>query len=223
MHNIRLSSLSQCLVFSDFDNTITTFDVLDDIIKRFSVNKDWMKLEKAWQEGKIGSRQCLQGQLRGIRISKPGLLSYLSRIKIDPHFYKIYALFKREGLTPVILSDNFTFIIKFILRNNGIKGMKVFANNLSMRGRRLLPSFPYINRRCRRCAHCKKKNLLKKGIRDKIIMYIGDGLSDTCPAENADIVFAKGRLLKHFRKAKRLCLAFRDLDDIYNYFRGLEK
>jgi len=223
MHNIRLSSLSQCLVFFDFDNTISTFDILDDIIKRFSVNENWVAFEKAWEKGEIGSRRCLDGQLRSVRIARKDLFRYLSGIKIDPHFHKIYAMLKREGLKPVILSDNFSPVIKFILKNNGIGDICVFANNLKFRGSQLIPSFPYINRHCLRCAHCKKKNLLKKGVRDKIIMYIGDGLSDICPAENSDMVFAKGRLLEHFRKKKKLCVAFRNLDDIYNYFRGLEK
>jgi len=197
--------------------------VLDDIIKRFSVNKDWMEIEKAWLNGKIGSRACLEGQLSGVRINKQELQRYLSAVKIDPHFHKIYAILKREGIRPVILSDNFSPVIKFILKANGVGQMRVFANSLRIRGKRLLPSFPHTNSRCSKCGHCKKKNLLKRGVKDKIIMYIGDGLSDICPAENSDIVFAKGRLLKHFRKKKKLCVAFNSLNDIYNYFRGLEK
>lgn len=211
------------MVFFDFDNTITPFDVLDDIIERFSINKDWVVFEQAWRKGEIGSRVCLKGQLRSVRVSKKDLLRYLSKVKIDPHFPELFAMLVREGIKPVILSDNFTFIVNFILSNNGIKGTKVYANNLKFSKDRLLPGFPYINRHCLRCAHCKKKNLLKKEVQDKIIMYIGDGLSDICPAQYAHIVFAKGNLLDYFRKKRRLCVAFNSLEDIYNYFRGLEK
>lgn len=223
MHNIRLPRLSECMVFFDFDNTITPFDVLDDIIERFSVNTGWVAFEKAWKRREIGSRICLVGQLGSVRITKKNLLQYLSRIKVEPHFHKLFALLRKEAIRPVILSDSFNFIIKSILRNNGIKGVRVYANRLRFRKDRLLASFPYKNKRCLRCAHCKKKNLLKKGIRGKIIIYIGDGLSDICPAECSDIVFAKGSLLKHFRKTGRLCLAYNNLEDIHNYFRGLEK
>ncbi|MDD2752917.1 MAG: MtnX-like HAD-IB family phosphatase [Candidatus Omnitrophica bacterium] len=219
----RLSSISDCKVFFDFDNTLTPFDVLDDIVKRFSINQEWVVFERAWKKGKIGSQACLEGQLQSVRIKKDDLLRYLSRIKIDPHFHKFFAMLKREGLSPVILSDSFKFVIEEILKNNGIKGVKVYANSLKFSRNRLVPSFPYRNQKCPRCAHCKKKNLLKKEVKDKIIMYVGDGLSDICPAECSDIVFAKGRLLRHFRQKKRLCVAFSDLKDIYNYFRGLEK
>lgn len=211
------------MVFFDFDNTITTFDVLDDIIEKFSVNRDWIALENAWKRGEIGSRVCLEGQLRSVRATKKDLLQYLSRIRIDPHFYNFFTMLKREEIKAIILSDNFTFIIKSILWNNGIKGIKVYANSLRFQRDRLMPSFPYNNKRCLLCAHCKKNSLLKKDIRDKIIIYIGDGLSDVCPCEGSDIVFAKDDLLNHFRKIKRLCLAFNNLKDITNYFRGLEK
>ncbi len=223
MHNIRLSKLSDCLVFFDFDNTITPFDVLDDIIEKFAVNKDWVAYEQAWKKGEIGSRACLQKQMRSVKVTRKALLRYLSNIKIDPHFRELFDMFGREGIKPVILSDNFTPIVNFILANNGIRGTRVYANALKFSKGRLIPAFPYMNRHCLRCAHCKKKNLLKKEVRDKIIMYIGDGMSDVCPAQYAHIVFAKGNLLEYFRKKKRLCVAFRKLEDIYTYFRGLEK
>jgi len=223
MHNIRLSRLSDCVVFFDFDNTVTLFDLLDDIIERFSVDTEWTKLENLWKTGKISSRECLEGQLRSVRVTKKALLQYLSQIRIDPHFYRLFAMLKREGMKPVILSDSFGFIIETILKNNGIKDVKVYANTLKFHNGRLMPSFPYRHKRCLRCANCKKKSLQRKDVRDKVIIYIGDGLSDVCPAGYADIVFAKGELLNHFRKTKRLCLAYNRLGDITNYFRGLEK
>lgn len=223
MRNIRLSGLSDCMVFFDFDNTLTLFDVLDDVIKRFAVDQEWVAFEEAWKAGEIGSHECLKGQLRSVRVTKKKLLRYLSRIKIDPHFRDFFSLLKREGIRPVILSDSFQSIIEVILKNNGIKGLKVYANRLRFNHDRLIPFFPYRNNRCGLCGHCKKKNLLKKSIRDKMIIYIGDGLSDICPAEHADLVFAKWNLLKHFRKKKRLCVAFNTIEDIHNYFRGLEK
>ena len=44
------------MVFLDFDNTITSLDVLDAVIGKFSVDQKWMIYEEAWKEGKIGSR-----------------------------------------------------------------------------------------------------------------------------------------------------------------------
>lgn len=222
VRSIRLPRLSQCRVFFDFDNTITFFDVLDDIIERFSVNREWVAFEKAWKKGQISSRQCLEGQLRSVRITRKDLLLYLSLVKIDPRFHKFLAILKSEGMKPVIISDSFTFIINHILKNNGISGVRVYANSLKIVKDKIVPFFPHTNKHCNLCAHCKRKTL-KKDIGDKVVIYIGDGRSDICPAEYSDLVFAKGILLEHFRKTKRLCIGFNNIEDIYGYLRGLER
>lgn len=213
----RLSYLSGTAVFFDFDNTITHFDVLDDIIKRFSIDKEWVKFEKAWQKGEIGSRVCLKNQLKSVRIDKDGLLRYLSEVRIDPAFPVLCKILKTAGVSPVILSDNFDFIIENILENNYIgteDDVKIYANGLRFCRDRLIPLFPHSNRRCVVCGHCKKKNLIKETPGDRIIIYIGDGLSDICPAEHSDIVFAKAGLLRHCRDKKRFCLPFKKLSDV---------
>ena len=70
--------LSNCRVFLDFDNTMTTSDVLDDIIRRFSINEQWMVLQKAWEEDQIGTKECLEGQLKNVRVTKDALHKFLS-------------------------------------------------------------------------------------------------------------------------------------------------
>ncbi len=209
-----------CLVIFDFDNTITKFDTLDDIIERFSINKDWVLVEKAWKQGKIGSRECLEIQLGKVKITRENLIRYLSAIKLDKDFKKLINLLKKKGIKFIILSDNFSFIINKILRNNGVRGLKIYANKLKFNKDRLLLSFPHENASCLRCGHCKKSNLPKNNFRDKII-YIGDGLSDVCPVKQSDMVFAKGSLLKHLKKIKKGCIPINNLGKVYRYFKEL--
>jgi len=180
-------------------------------------------IERLWKAGKMGSKECLQNQLKSVRVTKGILLRYLSTIKLDPHIHRLVAMLERNGIKPVIVSDSFSPIIEAILKTNGIKGVKVCSNHLRFYKNHLVPLFPHKNGRCFLCAHCKKKNLRKHNMEDKIIIYVGDGLSDICPAQYADIVFAKGRLLNYFRKKKMLCIAFKDFEDIYDYLRRLER
>lgn len=210
-------SLRDCLVIFDFDNTITEFDTLDDIVERFAINKDWVGVEKMWKQGKIGSRKCLELQLGLVRITRQNLIRYLSSVKLDPYFKKLVRLLNSRKIKFIILSDNFSFIINKVLKDKGLRGIKVYSNSLKFKGDRLLLKFPHQNRSCLRCGHCKKSNLLKNSFRDKII-YIGDGLSDVCPARHSDIVFAKGSLLKHLRKINKDCIPIRNLKDAYQYF-----
>ena len=156
----------QTIVFFDFDNTITSLDVLDDVIERFSINRNWVQLEKDWSIGKIGSKECLEGQLRSIRVTPKALSEYLATIEVDPFFSKLLALLKKKGIEVVIVSDSFSFIITEILRHNGIKNVKVYANEIKFRGGdELIPSFPYWSKDCAKCAHCKRKHVLENNKR----------------------------------------------------------
>lgn len=213
--------LQNCQVFFDFDNTITAFDVLDGIIEQFSVNHDWIAYEEAWKKGKIGSRQCLEGQLRSIRVERARLHDYLKTVTIDDAFHKLLALLRRHGVQPVIVSDSFTQIIRYILDHNDISGITVHANTLRMQADRLLPSFPHAGNECMRCGHCKTETLARAEFAGKRTVYIGDGLSDLCPARRSDLVFAKRgcALQRHLLETGMDCHPFDDLSDIYLFFK----
>ena len=213
--------LKECNVFFDFDNTITAFDVLDGIIERFSVNRDWIAYEEAWKKGKIGSRQCLEGQLRSIRVERTQLHAFLETVSIDVSFSRLLAQLHRFGVRPVIVSDSFSQIIRYILEYNSISGVPIYANSLRMQGNRLFPSFPNAGDECTRCGHCKSSTLAGADFAGKRAIYIGDGLSDLCPARGADLVFAKRgcSLHRQLLETSGNYQPFDDLSDIYLFFK----
>lgn len=208
-------ALSKGMVFIDFDNTITTIDVLDDILERFSIDDHWRTLEEKWQAGKMSTKECLEGQLRSVRITRKDMEQYLSTISIDPFFQRLLGFLRQRKVPVVIVSDNFSFMVTRILRNHRISGVRVYSNGIRLHKDQLIPSFPYQDASCPRCAHCKRRHLLKHG--DKTLVYIGDGLSDVCAAEEADWVFAKGRLLDDLRRNRKPCIPFENLGGVYRY------
>ena len=88
-------------VFFDFDNTITAFDVIDDMLIRFSKDDKWLDLEKQWKAKRIGSRKCLDGQVRGIRVSKDKLDKYLTKVEIDPYFKRLLKLLRARKIRTI--------------------------------------------------------------------------------------------------------------------------
>ena len=213
--NIRIKDP---VVFFDFDNTITTVDVLDDMLSRFSRNDNWMALEEDWKNGRIGSRECLKGQIEGIGITKKALDEYLTGIKLDPYFKKLLVFLKTKNIKTFIVSDNFDCILKKILADNGISGLEVYSNSLTITGDRLTTSFPLTSADCGGCAHCKKTTLRKHIDAGSTAVYVGDGQSDVCGSEGADIVFAKGYLKDHYKNKGLSCISFDVLKDVYDYF-----
>jgi len=207
------------VIFFDFDNTIATCDVFDNMLLLFSRDDRWVELEKRWRSGRIGSKTCLEGQLRGMDLNKRSLDAYLPKIKLDPYFKEIYRFLRRKKIKTVILSDNFDYILKRVLKAGGIKNPKIFANKLKFARNKVITDYPFKNKDCQICAHCKTKNLLAESPKGSIIFYVGDGASDVCPAKYANVVFAKDSLLRHFKDSKLDYIAFHNLRDIFTYLK----
>ncbi|MBF0485861.1 MAG: MtnX-like HAD-IB family phosphatase [Candidatus Omnitrophica bacterium] len=214
-------ALSQCRVFFDFDNTISKIDVLDDLIERFSIDRKWRLLEQEWQAGKIGSEECLHGQLRSVRVTRHELVDYLSEIDIDPYFHRILVLLKSAGVRPIVVSDSFNFLIETILKSNDVHGVKILANRLRIHEDRLTPVFPYRNQACLRCGNCKTSHLRNEDSFGKVLVYVGDGLSDCCASLQAHLVFAKDTLAGHLRDKEKKFIWFKNLRDVYDGLKGL--
>jgi len=215
---VKLINPGRCVVFFDFDNTISTCDVIDSMLPRFSRDDLWLKLEKDWQKGKIGSHKCLEGQIRGLSITKAELDKYLSGIKLDPYFKKIVKVLNDKKVKTVVLSDNFDYILNRILGHHSIPKLKVYSNKLHVASSRLTPYFPHHSPKCQVCGHCKTGNLLANVDPESIIIYIGDGRSDICPSQYADLVFAKDELLKYYQDRKWTCFSYESLKDVHDYF-----
>jgi 2-hydroxy-3-keto-5-methylthiopentenyl-1-phosphate phosphatase len=201
-------------VFIDFDNTITIGDVLDGVIEQFSADERWHQLEAEWEAGRIGARECLDGQLRGLRATWPEFERHLAGVTLDAGFAALLELVRREGGELTIVSDNFDLFVGDILRKRGLSAVKVYANHLELAGDRVVPSFPFGNPDCPGCAHCKKTHFIPRNEDRRRVIYIGDGRSDLCPARHADVVFAKSSLLAQLREENIACIAFGDLADV---------
>ncbi|MBU0683519.1 MAG: MtnX-like HAD-IB family phosphatase, partial [Candidatus Omnitrophica bacterium] len=207
------------VVFIDFDNTISKIDTIDDILVKFSKDDKWVSLENDWKKGKIASRECLKGQLKSIQVTKTKLNKYLSQVRIDPYFKKLISLFQKNNIPMTIVSDNFDYLLRFILRVHGIKNVKVYCNSLSFSKNGLIPRFPRSNRNCCACAHCKTKSTKLSDASKYVSIYIGDGRSDVCAAKNSNIIFAKDYLSKALTKDKITHIPIISLKDVYTHLR----
>jgi len=207
------------IVFFAFDNTIATCDVFDNMLLLFSRNDSWIELQKRWRSGRIGSKTCLEGQVRGMDLTKKELDAYLPKIKIDPYFKQLYKFLQAKRIKTIIVSDNFDYIINRVLKINGIKKAKIYANKLDFSKGKVVTDYPFKNKDCQICAHCKTKTLLGNSVKGSTIIYIGDGHSDSCPAKQASIVFAKNHLLKHLKESNLDYTAFHNLKEVLAYLK----
>ncbi len=183
-------------IFSDFDGTISKYDVIHSFITSFSKG-DWTVAEKLWSMGKISTKECLRTQFDLITGLKKSVLDdFLNSIEIDPYFIEFYKLIKKYNKEIIILSDGFDIFIKTTLKKYGLEDIKVYSNLMNIKEKDGFIQFellyPNINKKCLISSGCCKCEVAQKYTKDYI--YIGDGLSDRCIAKKSSLLFAKKSL-----------------------------
>lgn len=208
-------------VFFDFDNTIASIDVLDRLLELFAKDQKWRDLEEKWQKGEIGSRDCLKGQMACVTAEEKEIVKFLQSIKLDSGFKDLLAYIRKKEYPCFVVSDSFEYLIAAILKHYNVDHLKIYANHLKFEGGRLKADFLNGGKNCHKCANCKKEKLLMHKNSGKAI-YIGDGLSDICAAQEADIVFAKDKLLAHGREKGFDWIPFENLSNVKEYLQAYE-
>lgn len=180
----------------DFDGTVTDLDITDAIIKEFA-KPGWEEAERLWEEGGIGSRECLAMQMSLIDAPIERLLEYIRDFAIDESFISFIGFLKEFHIPFGIISDGFQVVIESILADAGLYDIPVYANRLVAGDGGLKTLFPYANKSCSSgMCKCKTAGGLSNGLP---IIHIGDGRSDFCLAEKAAYVFSKRRLTDYCR------------------------
>jgi len=202
-------------VLSDFDGTITSKDGLYSFIENYASN-GWEKVEQDWVEGKISSKECLIEEFKLVpNLSEELISEFVKTLSIDETFIDFYNKTVEKGFDFYIVSDGIDYFINKILKKYGIENLNIISNHGEFRGEFFEITFPNDSSRCiNNAGTCKCQILsdLRKDY-DKII-YIGDGVSDYCAADKADVLFAKSRLLDYCREKGIKCQPFNNFNDI---------
>lgn len=220
-HLLLSSSLSFIIhnslsLFCDFDGTIATRDIGDDLIDRFGVREPWHTM---LLEGRLPIRDywCAVTETVDVERMERELERYLREIPIDPGFVRLVALAEEIGAPLTVVSDGFDLYIEPFLRAHGVelRPNSVICNSASVVDGRLALRFPHGADGCT-CpsAVCKRNVVLLRAEPEARIIYIGDGLSDCCPARHADVIFAKKRLAAYCNAERLPHYPFATLDDV---------
>jgi len=204
-----------CQVWLDFDGTITRQDVLDELIKKFSIDDSWKIIEEKWQKGLIGSRRCLQEQFDLLRVSPEQLERTLDGIELDEGIFTLLELLESQHVPVMVISDSVDVFIRRILHRNGITKLTFRSNGMVHQDSRLKLQCSDDKTACRfEAAHCKCRTVEVAGDPKRRNIYIGDGRSDLCPARRADYVFAKGILAQCLEKESIPFNRYSNLNDV---------
>jgi 2,3-diketo-5-methylthio-1-phosphopentane phosphatase len=188
-------------ILCDFDGTISVEDVIDSLLDRFG-RPGWEALEQDWRAGRIGSRECMSGQVALLDVSREELDEHLDGLWIDHAFPAFVARAAQLGTPIRIVSDGLDYAIHRILGRYGLDDLPLAANHLApaMPPREWQLTSPFQSEGCR-SGTCKCACAAQARKDGGKTLLIGDGASDFCAAGQVDFVFAKHRLIEHCRAA----------------------
>lgn len=210
-------SASGWTILCDFDGTISVEDVIDSLLDRFG-RPGWEALEKSWRAGRIGSRECMAGQVALLEMTREELDAHLRELWIDHAFPAFVAKARELGVPIRVVSDGLDYAINHILGRYGLGDLPLSANHLmpALQTRHWQLTSPH---RAAGCASgtCKCACVAEARRDGAKTLLIGDGASDFCAADRVDFVFAKHRLIEHCRAAGIPYMPIASFDDAIAY------
>ncbi|MFZ8801429.1 MAG: HAD-IB family phosphatase [Candidatus Calescibacterium sp.] len=184
---------SSVVFFCDFDGTITKKDVSIAVLDKFT-DGEWRNSLRSVVGGNIGSKdvyKLVKDKIKG----NLGEMRKFARefVEIEDGFLDFAEFLQRNSFDLQIVSDGFSFYISEILDKFNLK-IKFFSSELLYDDVRKNFDFSFPNESdfCSLCATCKLKIIRRN--ENYFRVFIGNGISDRCAVESAEIIFAKSRL-----------------------------
>lgn len=222
----------QTKVFSDFDGTIISknlgtllfehlgvdcrdhFEKL--ISKEISIYQYWQILCSEIDIDKFANSNQIVPNSLFEEIEK-----FAVNFEVDPYFVELASFCKSNDIPLFVVSDGFQEYIRPILKQSNLSYLPMVSNRLIV-NTNISPSFPGANDNCN-CfsANCKRNFVLNQSADDDLIVYIGDGISDQCVSEFADLVFAKNNLARYCNDHKIPHHPFKSFFDVKTILKKL--
>ncbi len=203
-------------IFMDFDGTISTVDVGEEIFRKFGKKELTDLIVTDLLNNKISSKECWVRLCESVQfVNKKELDDFILSMEVQPDFHQFVDYCKENEYEMFILSDGFDYYINKILYREGLGNLKVYCNTLSItKDSVLVPSFPFINENCFTSANCKRVHIIENSSDADYTVFIGDGNSDKDPIEYVDFIFAKDDLLRYCEKQRITYFPFRNFNDV---------
>ncbi len=191
---------------------MTVEEVSLSLLDGFST-RDWRTADRDLLAGRITLRETMEREFSMLWASRAEMEHFVRRIHLRQGFRELLAAARRHGAPLVIVSEGLDFYIRAFLKDKGLEADSR-SNRAIFKGRGIGVEHPYSDPECDFCGTCKKAQLLDFRAQGYTTVYIGDGISDRCPAREADVLFARDGLLVHCRREGIRCIPYEDFKKV---------
>lgn len=208
----------QLIIFSDFDGTITEHDVIVMIMKKFAP-PEWVEIkDKILYERTITLKDGVE-KLFGLIDSnkKNEILDFVKKkVKLRSGFIEFLDFCKSKNIEFNVVSGGLDFFVETILYEFKDK-LKIFCNKGNFNSEKIKIDYKYLPRNCTLCGNCGccKIEIMEQYPKDKFTwVVIGDSLTDLPASKVADLVFARGDLIKYLEQENISYIRFENFNEV---------
>lgn len=181
-------------VLVDYDGTVATLDISDELVRRSASVEAWRLLDSAYRRGELGSRALLEAETRLLPRDPAALMDLVEGQPHDPAFGPFVEYARSCGVTVEVVSDGLGFFVASGMAEVGLGDVPVYVADMDFGPGGPTIRFPNGHPTCMVCGTCKRERVLKHQAAGEHVVYVGDGQSDQYAAAYADTLFAKDDL-----------------------------
>ncbi len=204
----------------DFDGTITTKDIGVEVIKRFA-SPDWDEGLRRWRSGEFEQRQLMEWEFERLPAGREAELREfsLSKAEVRPGLAGLIEMCQANDIPVEVVSNGMSFYVEAVLKRERLSDLAFVAPSPTFTGMGpdAGPSVVFGDgiETCDRTGLCKCARARRLRSGDRKIVFVGDGISDYCIAEEeADFVIARSSLKAHCEEIGIEHVPFEDFSDV---------
>ena len=206
------------IIFSDFDGTITEHDVIVMIMEKFAP-PEWIQIkDKILYERSITLKDGVEKLFSLIESNKKNkIIDFVKKeAKLRVGFIEFLDFCEKEKIDFKVLSGGLDFFVEAVLENHKDQ-LEIFCNVGNFDFEKIKIDYKYLPKNCTLCGDCGccKIEIIEQYPKEKFTrILIGDSLTDLAASKVADVVFARGDLIKYLEQENISCIPFKDFHEI---------
>ena len=150
--------------------------------------------------------------------------AFLDTLLLNTGFAEFERLCRDNNIPLIVLSDGIDLYIRYLLGKHDLSHIPVHSNIGRLENGGISIEFPYPLGACGRCGNCKGDRIAeyRRELEGECrVVFVGDGLSDTCAIAQADILFAKKDLKRYCIEKKIRYYSYDTFEDITAHLMGM--
>lgn len=206
-------------ILVDFDDTAAQQNVAETLLKEFG-GDGWQGFRESFRNGTMNLRNYQEKAFNEIETPLEEMGAALAELAwMRPGFKDLNSYCQSNEIQLSIVTNGLEFYVDAVLQEAKLRSVPSYSVGVSGAPKKLEYSYPYATEECWEWGNCKCKVLFEHRNGGANIIYIGDGRSDLCAAQQADFVFARSTLLEH---CKELGLPHQEFSDFHDVLARIE-